>query len=286
MTVTRSFTAAGQVSLVLRLAPGARATYSITGTFVGTVTVERLSDGLNAALALLNSVAATPQAVDAAAAGVIENATDRAIMVRMSSKLTGVSAWSGTAVANLIDVASATVAPGAAQHGTVTAIEEGNGGTIKRTVLTFSNLPLTLANAVAAAQGAGRKIYTFPEGIIQILSASGKVNQTTTSDPTTTLNGGVTCNWGVGSTTQANKTLATTEQNIIPTTALTASASQNVAGADSKAFLAAPVTLDGTTTPIDLFLNVGVLTDTDLDADATVLLNGSITFTWQNAGDY
>lgn len=171
---------------------------------------------------------------------------------------------------------------GAKNGATVSVTEYGNG-ILHQTVFTLTALPLTLADA---AQGAGVKIYDFPEGAITILGASGSVAETTTAELASTLNGGVTYNWGVGTVTQSNGTLATTEQDIIETTDGTASATINVAGAASTAGrTSAPANFDGTSTAKDAFFNVGIATATDIDGDATTTWTGTITITWLFNGD-
>lgn len=174
---------------------------------------------------------------------------------------------------------SATDAAGAKNGATVTATE--TSGIVQKTVLTFTALPLTIRDT---QQGGGVKIYDFPEGRIAFLGATGSIAMTTTSVLASTLNTGVTCNWGVGTTTQANATLATTEQNIVQVANITASATINVAGAASNSFGAATA-IDGTGTAVDAYLNVAVAGATDIDADATVTITGSVTIFWINLGD-
>lgn len=166
----------------------------------------------------------------------------------------------------------------------VTATEIGDpGGLVHQTLLTLTNLPLTVRNT---EQGGGVKIYNFPAGYIARLGAVASVNITTTSTIASTLKTGVTCNYGVGSTTQASATLATTEQDFVNVTNITSSATINVAGATAggvgPAVLAA---LDGHTTAIAAYFNLAVATGTDIDADATVLVNGTVRITWINVGD-
>jgi hypothetical protein len=171
---------------------------------------------------------------------------------------------------------------GAKSGSTVSVVEKGND-VMHQTVFTLTALPLTLADAT---QGAGVKIYDFPEGVITILGASGSVAETTTSTLASTLNTGVTYNWGVGTTTQASATLATTEQDILPVTNGTASATINVAAAASTAVrTAAPANFDGHTTAKSAFFNVGVAGATDIDGDATTTWTGTITVTWLFNGD-
>jgi hypothetical protein len=159
----------------------------------------------------------------------------------------------------------------------VTAQEFG-AGHLHSTVLTLVNMPLTMRDT---EQGGGVKIYTFPLGKIFRLGASAESIVITTTSALTTLNGGVTCNFGVGSTTQASATLATTEQDFVQVTAFTSSATAGVAPAAVRAYGVPNVTLlDGSVTAIDAFFNAAVAGATDIDADASVIVNGVITLNW------
>jgi hypothetical protein len=167
----------------------------------------------------------------------------------------------------------------AAVSGTVSGTEYGDG-VYHQTVLTLTAVPVTMRDT---EQGGGVKIYDFPVGQIQRLGAAGTIAVTTTSVLADTLNTGVTCNWGVGSVTQANATVATTEQDFINVTAFTASATIDVAGADASGVgVGVLAALDGTSTAVDAFLNLAVAGATDIDADATVTVTGEVKITWVN----
>lgn len=182
-----------------------------------------------------------------------------------------------TLTAPVINTPTTTANNGAVNGSTVTAVERGNG-MLHQTVLTLTATPLTLRDT---EQGLGVKIYDFPAGGITILGATGTIAGTTTSTLASTLNASVTYNWGVGTTTQASATLATTEQDIIPTTNGTASATINVAGAAALAARTADaVNFNGTSTAIDAFFNVAVASATDIDGDATTTWTGTINITW------
>lgn len=170
---------------------------------------------------------------------------------------------------------------GAANGATVSAVHRVEG--VQRITLTLAATPIALADATV---GGGVKIYDFPEGRVLILGAVGTLTFTTTTTLTSTLNASKTINWGVGTVVQSNGTLATTEQNILPTTNATSSATIDVANTATNAALAAAVFLDGTTTPVDAYLNVGVAGATDIDGDATVTASGTITITYLPLGDY
>lgn len=166
---------------------------------------------------------------------------------------------------------------GSSQSSTVAALELGTDH-IHSTVLTLTAVPITVRDT---EQGGGIKIYTFPQGKIVRLGAVSNLTITTTSALASTLNAGVTGNHGVGSATQSSATLATTEQDFIQVTNFTSSATIDVAPAAVKAYGIPSVTLlDGSSTPISLFMNVAVAGATDIDADATVEVNGTVTVHW------
>jgi hypothetical protein len=156
-------------------------------------------------------------------------------------------------------------------------------GAVRQTTIALSALPVTVRNT---EQGGGIKFFDFAAGRLLILGVVAKdIVITTTSAIASTLKSGVTGNFGVGSTTQANGTLATTEQNIVPTTNFTSSTTINVAPAAVDSALASSLQLDGTGTAVDLFFNVGVATGTDIDGDATVTVSGTLIITWIDLGN-
>jgi hypothetical protein len=171
-----------------------------------------------------------------------------------------------------------------ATSATVTVGEYGDA-TIHKTVLTLNAFPVTLLDA---SVGGGTLLYTFPKGAITILGAVGTIAETTTSTLSSTLNTGVTINYGVGSvitTTQASGTLTTTQVDILDDSNLTASATINVAGAAAtKGRTSAPAVFDGTTTALVANFNVGVAGATDIDGDATTTYTGTITISWMFNG--
>lgn len=164
----------------------------------------------------------------------------------------------------------------------VSAVEKGSG-IFHQTVLTLAGVPITMRDI---EQGGGAQIYTFPKGRILFLGGSGQINTTTTSAIDTTLLSGKTCNWGVGTTTQASATLATTEQDLIQVEAWVSSATINVAPALSTASKgAASVTpYAGVSTATAAYLNLAVADALNINGDATTTTTGTITLTWINLG--
>ena len=174
--------------------------------------------------------------------------------------------------------------------GGISVEEFGKEGMLRRTVVTLTAVPVTLTDST---QGGGVLLYTFPEGVIEIVGAvcTGPVC-TTTSVLSSTLNTGVTLTWGLGTVIQSALTLATTEIDICPGTGITpgaavASTTINVAGTTTGGFRSATskATFNGSTTPIKAHLNIGVPTAGDIDGDATITVTCQVEFTWMNHGD-
>lgn len=168
---------------------------------------------------------------------------------------------------------------GAVVAAKASAVEYGEG-LIHQTVLTFT---LTGANdldmADSAAHGTGVKVYDFPEGRILLLGATVNAVLATTGVNATPNNVVI---MGIGSRVQTDDaTLDAADVDIIPATncAITTNAGT------FKAALAASAHFDGTTTPLDLFVNAGII-DANSGAAVTLAVTGTATLTWINLGDY
>ncbi|MBC7603862.1 MAG: hypothetical protein H7255_14540, partial [Ramlibacter sp.] len=126
---------------------------------------------------------------------------------------------------------------------------------------------------------------TFPEGRIGVQGCIASLQQKTTSVLASTLNPSVTGAIALGSATASATTLASTMVDLLPSTAFTSSATINVAGTAVTAQLAAPAQFNGTVTPLKMYLNTAYATTTDVDADATQTISGTITLTYLWLGD-
>lgn len=158
------------------------------------------------------------------------------------------------------------------------AVAERGIGPYKQTIITLTAHPVTLTDEAGVVLYGGTKLYDFPEGLIKI---SGCV-----ADLTVAVAGGLNADAdgdvGIGTVTASNNaTLASTEQNICPTTAIPQlSSSAGTADCQNAADIAP---LDGTTTPVDLYLNF-LWDDADHDG-GTMTVSGTVTVTWTNLGD-
>lgn len=156
-------------------------------------------------------------------------------------------------------------------------------GGFNRIVLTLDNVPQAVVNGT---EYQSTKIYTFPEGRILVLGVTATLRQKTTSVLASTLNASSTGAIALGSAAASNVSLSGTMVDMLPSTAFTSSATINVAGTAVSAALAASAQFNGTTTAIPVYLNTAYATTTDVDADATQTISGTVTMCWVNLGDY
>lgn len=169
--------------------------------------------------------------------------------------------------------------------GTGVRATQYGGQAIQRTVIKLTNAAVTLADEAGVVAYGGLKIYDFPAGLILFLGAVADLALTKSS-------AGVNADWdgdvGLGTVTASNNaTLSSTEQNLIPSTA-TPQAASGATTADCKSTTTESGTvLDGTSTPVDVFLNL-LVDDADHNVTGTacnLIVNGTITLTWINLGD-
>jgi hypothetical protein len=154
---------------------------------------------------------------------------------------------------------------------------------IQQVTFTLADVGQTLPNT---GQYIGTQLYTFPAGRILVLGCVATLQEKTTSAILDTLNAGKTGAVSLGTTVAASTTLDSTQADLLPSTAWTSGATINVGGTAVSAALASSAQFDGTTTAKELWLNSAVVTDGDLDADATITWTGTITLTYLNLGDY
>lgn len=169
--------------------------------------------------------------------------------------------------------------------GIIKAYHYGLGLNVYRTILALSDYRMTVADASASGS---QKLFDFPEARIQILG--GHVNlQWTSRVADTVLNDAADLIFSLGTAATADATLNGNEVNILASTSATA---PTPIGRDGTLNPVAPVnaaltavTIDGTSTAADLILNVGITTNTLIDADATIGWYGWINMLWVNHGD-
>jgi len=165
--------------------------------------------------------------------------------------------------------------------GVGTSVEEFGGNGVHKTVITLRSLVIATVDAGAAGAQGGTKFYDFPAGAIQFLGAT--MNLTTLAGAGGIADTGALVG-SVGTTVPGvgDAALTALEANIVPSVAGTLVGGVGVL----KQFSAAPgAPIDGTTTPVDAFINVAV-PDAGSSADDIVTVSGTITIFWSNLGDY
>lgn len=176
---------------------------------------------------------------------------------------------------------SASSSAGAPAGTGVTATESGTDSA-HRTVLTFTDVHVPLVDEAGVVAYGGLKVYDFPQGLINFTGAVADLALTKSST-------GVNATWdgdfGLGTVTASNNgTLATTEQDLIPTTATPQAVAGATTASGASTSTEAPQLLDGTATAKDVYLNL-LVDDADHDVTTTpcdLIVNGTVTINWAN----
>lgn len=160
-------------------------------------------------------------------------------------------------------------------------VTTGQGGSY-RTVFTFAGMQVPVTDALAYA---GQKILDFTDGKVRIKGGTARLQFAVPTTRATTINDNAALTWSLGSAAASSATLVSTMVNVLASTARTLDGTGAALSTASATDIAAAATLDGTTTPVDLYLNLAFATGTDIDADGTIAVTGTITLLWENWGD-
>jgi hypothetical protein len=174
--------------------------------------------------------------------------------------------------------------------GSAAGAAAGSGVTIKHetgaarlTMLNLVNVSVPIVDGAASGGGGGLKIFDFPEGVLLIPGASTNLTVVASSTVTT---GAVSMVAALGTAAaNAASTLSGTEANIIASTAATLAARAGSFTGKSTATEGNAAYFDGHSSAVDLYLNFGI-PDANISADATVTVNGTISFAWLYLGDF
>ena len=161
------------------------------------------------------------------------------------------------------------------------AVTTGQGGSW-RTVFTFNGMQVPVTDALAYAS---QKIFDFTDGKIRIKGGTASLKFAVLTTRASTINDNASLSWSLGSVAASSATLASTMVNVLAATTRTLDGATTAQSSASTADIVAAATLDGTTTAIDLFLNLAFATGTDIDADGTLAIYGTITLLHENWGD-
>ncbi len=153
----------------------------------------------------------------------------------------------------------------------------------------FNNVKLTVTNALAYA---GLELGTFNASLrtfTKINHAACTLSLAKDGADANINNAATSVRFGVGTATASASTLATTMQNVIPATQLANAETGGAAGWDTTNQIAyatggmSSVLFVNSATP-KLFFNIGVQTDTDIDADCVLTINGELVLVVDSIG--
>lgn len=161
--------------------------------------------------------------------------------------------------------------------GGITASVTGDGNTLTYKI-TLSSVELSISDEAGVGQYGSIKLLDLAEGLWMWSGGLTDLSATAVSPIIDAWEGDV----GLGTTAVSDgNALATTEQNLIPTTAIPA-ASSKVTTADAvSTSTESSAVFDGTSTASDIYLNLRV-DDNAAHTASTITLTGTVylTFTW------
>lgn len=166
-----------------------------------------------------------------------------------------------------------------APNGTGVTVSEKRG-IVHETIINLAALRIAVADSGGANGGfGGAKIYDMPAGNIVLLGAI--TNLTNIARVSTGIGATATVKHSVGTAVEGtNDTLDAAQASIVPSTNAVLAAGVGAAGGESTAVLVT----NGTSTAMDIYLNIGVA-DADISASDNVDVSGTVILFWINAGD-
>ena len=168
-------------------------------------------------------------------------------------------------------------------------VEEGMGG-FHKTILTLTDVPLTVSDDAGVGQWAAHLLYTFPTGLTHILGATANLDLSLEDDADCTWADPTVGTFGVGVTVMNDASIAGTQENIIAETAFSLPKTATTVTGPLHGKSAALVVDDGTTTgglgDTALYLNIAAIPEVAAQAATTGTVSGTVTLLWASAGDF
>jgi hypothetical protein len=187
-----------------------------------------------------------------------------------------------TVIQRVVTEANAETASGSGVvSGTGVTVVESGDAALKKTVLTFTNVSVTMTDATTAGSHGSLKVYDFPAGLLSYLGGTTDLTIARVGTAITTT-AAVVGAVGTTATATDDDALTTTEADLIPSTASTLTAGAGVT--KGKYAVAPQVPFDGTATAVDAYLNFAI-PDAGSTGNDALLVNGTITLVWSNLGD-
>lgn len=173
---------------------------------------------------------------------------------------------------NVQEEATTEINVGAIAGSLTTAVE--NLAQVKRTIITFAARSLAVTDALAYA---GTKVYDFPAKRIRIIGASSSLQFAVKTTMASTINASAEMDYSFGTVTASSITLASTMVDVIPKVDSPLAATIDTLSTAAVGALAAGADFAASS---DVYLNVAFPTNTEIDADGTLEVTGTLTLTW------
>lgn len=171
------------------------------------------------------------------------------------------------------------------KNGSTISVEEQGDGVVHKTVLTCVNTPLTFGDEAGQGQYGGVKVYDFPKGLIATLGAVINGTMTLTAPAIDTWDGDIGLGVAVVSDHQdASNKIGQVLQKTSTTQAVAKVATVDAVSAATVLTESGARWLNGTSTAIDLYLNLLIDDNGAHDNTITGTFTGTITIVWINLG--
>jgi hypothetical protein len=159
----------------------------------------------------------------------------------------------------------------------VTAVQ--GAGVVQTITLNLAATPVAMVDATTAGSQGNLKIFSFPAGNLTILGATTELDIArvgTALTATAAVVGAI----GTVAASAADATLTSTEANIVPSTVATLAAGIGQFDGQSTGVVA----LDGTATPVDVYLNFAV-PDAGSTGNDSLTVTGRVVISYTISGD-
>ena len=274
-SVTTAFTSVTNGNPIL-IKAGEQYTYSLTGSAVATLVIQKSTSG-GAEWEAIKTVTADTGPTT------LYNSSKDALYRWECTAYT-----SGTGTTNVKSATEELLGREPRVSASTNVYEYGDQ-VARQTVIECNAISVTITDDAGVAQYGGVKVYDFPEGMTLIKGA--QVNGAITLGVTT---GTYIDNWdgdvAIGTVTATTgATLTSTEADIMQSVAVSAGASDKI-GVVSAASVATVLTesgarwMDGSSTAKDMYLNF-VVDDDATHTSGTAVFTGTIVFNWEMLGD-
>lgn len=273
-TVTNTFSGKA-VSGTVPITRDEKLQYSLTGSFTScTLVLEYSGDG--------GQVWVPVKKLTATGSGVVEaHRNSGNVLYRFNCTVYG----SGSPAITINKFAESSI-----DSGSITApgvsVQEFGDKAVHKTIITLSSAQVDVTSVSTGNGVGGLKIYDFPEGYVHIHGCTANLSLAVLTEADFT-DGTPEGDIGIGTVAPANAdALGTdaTDDNLATATAFTMT---DYVDASVVLPPEASANYNGTSTPVDVYLNALVdAADIDDDTTGELLVSGTVTLVWSHLGDF